>query len=163
MKGILKGNGQDDKQKCMKWDEQNLSENEYIQKDILANMGGRIEEPKTPFVDYILPDDPVMDVEDEDADHSFKASGSIELPSPREIETSSIRPEQQMERLNNAFRSGWDSDDDEDNQDRPSREGTKEEQLKRREQFEQQRKNHYNEFQMMKKLQEELSDEDDEL
>jgi hypothetical protein len=49
------------------WDEENLAENEQVQQSILehCNSTRRIEEPKTPYVNYVLPDDVEEEQEEE--------------------------------------------------------------------------------------------------
>jgi protein phosphatase inhibitor 2 len=156
----------------MKWDEENLSDNAVIQKEVLANMGPRIDEPKTPYVNYVMPNEDTGDLtitDSHDEDHGFHLNDDEEpnemLPSPREVSSTTISPQQQMDRLQDAFNSKnpqWDSDDEEMDDDEEDEPVLTQEQESKKKQFEEHRKQHYNEFLMMKKFKKQHVDDDDE-
>jgi protein phosphatase inhibitor 2 len=159
----------------MKWDEQNLTDNAVIQKEVLDGMGAtRIEEPKTPYVNYEMPQDETGDLtltESNADDHGFHFNEDDDivpheeaLPSPREVASKTISPDAQMDHLQQAFKQkgDWDSEDEDmDGSDEDDEEHLTEEQLQKRRAFQEHRKQHYNEYEMMKKFREQHQNDDD--
>mmetsp|Transcript_1651 Transcript_1651/g.2471 ORF Transcript_1651/g.2471 Transcript_1651/m.2471 type:complete len:142 (-) Transcript_1651:485-910(-) len=118
--------------KTMRWNVENLESNEEVQKEILQNMkdkGQSIDEPKTP---YHLSDDDEIDY-----DQSPKMKDSINSE-----EENSPRYENRTDTVEN---NEWNNEEE-------ISIDTSKVQAKPKKTFEQRRKEHYNEYHVMKKL-----------
>ena len=168
-----------------------MAENEIVQQSILehCNATGRIDEPKTPYVNYAMSDDDDdehepqqhLNKEEELTRHHTQPLPSIsivdpstvqhnaldqnaQLASPREISSKVIAPLHQMEHLHSAFSNNDDVDVlDEDAATTSAYDSRPHDHEHESEEFAQKRKQHYNEYLVLKMMREkgQLDDNDE--
>lgn len=149
---LIKQSSQD---KDLKWDETNILQTFHPVNKDYGHM--KIEEPKTPY-SYCMEDDEGQCHSDTEMPQEIDAENLAKMIEGKagRLSASSSKSRFSFDRMDE------DPDFADDDDDFELRENETEEERDKRREFEQKRKKHYNEYQMVKLARELLKDEDDE-